>query len=957
MANRTDDQIFYPDYDSSNFGDIIDKYEFSSNSAGDKKSFIYQEPNQMLMRNFISKYTIYENVLLYNQLGTGKTCTSIAIAEGFKEYVNNMGKRIVVLVKNKNIQRNFMNELLSKCTNDDYLNDKQRDFYFGVNVPKTPQAQVKRTELVNKVHRFVNKSYSFLTYGTFVNRVLGARDFDLDPQGQKTKVKRVNGQIKRKPPKDVIRNLNNTVVIIDEAHNITNNDVYLALHQVLSRSFNFRVVLLTATPMSDNPKEMFELANLLNVNNPEAQLPIRNDLFRQSGETDDILVEKRQSRLINNRVLKGGVVTVTQKGMNVLSKVLHGKVSYLRANTDTNPKKNDKGKPLIKNRKGTTNVVYCAMSQFQYHTYLKALKLDVKDYSRYDLSAIQNIEAEENIQESTSVSKTSSLYKNSSDASTMAYPEKMFGKEGFTKIFEKASSGFRIKKEFSEVLTSKLGTYSTKLYKLLQNINNSQGNVFIYTNYVSFGGTSLVKQVLIENGYKDYRGKGDGNDYKSFFVFDESMNAETREKYRRIFNSPENKDGKLIKIIVGSPIIAEGITLKNVRQVHILEPSWNMSRINQIIGRAVRNYSHHDLAEEDRNVDIFKYVSVYVHPKSEDYKPRSSLETFFIDREKYILSEEKDRSNKRVERLLKEVSLDCEFMKLRNTMTSDAEEGTAYCDYQKCNFTCAIPSTKFGAIDKSTYNLYIEFFEKHDIYYIIALLRDMFKSYFVWNLDDIVSKVQEIEPLISRESIYSALGYVVENKTSFTDMYNRDGFILQKGQYYIFNDFDIDINSSLYSKILDFSVDKNKYNLQQFVVEKLNINMFDEDFDESGDKKKKEKVETDDTPLSNMDIKYNEQIIAKHQLFGTYRQRGTKEQQYGPKDDKFRIVDLRNSIDDEDKRKTISGMWIGSFKKPKLIEIAKYLKLKTNIKLEDHDKDQLGKLIETHMMTQKMVLK
>lgn len=91
--NNSDEYIFYPDTSSDNFSDILNKGEFILNKAGNKKSYLYQEPNQILLRNYISKPTVYENILLYHGLGVGKTCSSITIAEGFKEYINNMGKK------------------------------------------------------------------------------------------------------------------------------------------------------------------------------------------------------------------------------------------------------------------------------------------------------------------------------------------------------------------------------------------------------------------------------------------------------------------------------------------------------------------------------------------------------------------------------------------------------------------------------------------------------------------------------------------------------------------------------------------------------------------------------------------------------------------------------------------------------------------------------------------------
>ena len=703
MSSFNNDKHFYKDYSDPDFNKILEKQEFISNNANLKKQYLYQEPHQMLLRNFISKHTIYNNILLYNELGSGKTCSSITIAEGFKEYVNNMGNKMFVLIKNKNIEQNFKNELLSKCTGDEYTEN----------------------------NKTINKYYQFVTYGTFVNRVLGAKEFEKDEFGKNlNKVKKINGVIQRKRAKDEIKNLNNTVIIVDEAHNVTNNDIYIALYKVLSQSYNYRLILLTATPMYDNPKEIFEISNLLNSNDVELQLPIRNDLFK---DPNPFLI-KTQSEYINSNVLKGGIITITDLGKEALRKSLFGKVSYLKANIETNPMKIMSGAELLPKRVGTTNIVYCQMSDYQYRIYLQALSMDVKTDSKYDIStAIQNIESVENTQEILIASKSSSLYKNSSDASTMTYLNGEFGKEGFLKIFDKTKSGYKIKDQYKSVLTDKLKQYSNKLFKLLENIKkNETGNIFIYSNYVSYGGTSLVKQVLLNNGFVEYKSRrGVESHYLSFIVFDESTSSEMREAYRRIFNSPENKDGKIIRIIIGSPIISEGITLKGVRQVHILEPSWNMSRINQIIGRAVRNYSHFYLEPNERNVEIYKYVSVHYKNK-DDYLKSDNLALFFIDREKYILAEEKDRSNKIIERLLKEHSFDCELNKSRN-MTITGIKGSAECDYQECNYNCVvIPSKQEPTIDKSTYDMYLTFFDQFDIYYALDVIKKLFKEFFIY---------------------------------------------------------------------------------------------------------------------------------------------------------------------------------------------------------------------------------
>ena len=70
-------------------------------------------------------------------------------------------------------------------------------------------------------------------------------------------------------------------------------------------------------------------------------------------------------------------------------------------------------------------------------------------------------------------------------------------------------------------------------------------------------------------------------------------------------NSTENKDGGLIKVVIISKAGSEGIDFKNIRQIHILEPWYNLNRTGQIEGRGVRNNSHCNLPYEKENVMIF----------------------------------------------------------------------------------------------------------------------------------------------------------------------------------------------------------------------------------------------------------------------------------------------------------------------------------------------------------------
>jgi hypothetical protein len=329
----------------------------------------------------------------------------------------------------------------------------------------------------------------------------------------------------------------------------------------------------------------------------------------------------------------------------------------------------------------------------------------------------------------------------------------------------------------------------------------------------------------------------------------------------------------------------------------------------------------------------------------------------FIDIQKYTLSEEKDRSNKQVERLLKEIAIDCN---INTQKIPTGTAGTAGCDYTDCEYTCAIK--KSGALlDKSTYSMYIEFFERFDIEYTIRFIKDLFKIFFVWKIDDIIEKIQTKESTISKESIFTALNYLIENKSIIMDSYNRDGYIIQKGNLIIYNPSDKDIQSSIYSKMLDFDEDINKYSIIEYASKKLNTIK-----SKLKSKSKKETV----TIITDDIVEYNDLLIQnnKKHILGTYRDRGTKNTaKYGPITDKFRLIDLRvtdsNNIDDA--RKAITGMVITSFDKTKLSEICKFLKINNkkineylNIdkNIEKHDKNQLAKVIELYLLEKDLVL-
>lgn len=159
---------------------------------------------------------------------------------------------------------------------------------------------------------------------------------------------------------------------------------------------------------------------------------------------------------------------------------------------------------------------------------------------------------------------------------------------------------------------NEVSQYSCKMARLLTKLKNARGTVFIYSNFKDYGGIRSIMTLLEQHGYKNFDKEGEG--YKRFAIWSGDETSTYKDKILNIFNNKNNHMGTKIKILLGSPSIKEGVSLLRVRQVHILEPHWNMSRIQQIIGRAIRFCSHKDVKVNRRIVKVFLYLAVL--PKS-----------------------------------------------------------------------------------------------------------------------------------------------------------------------------------------------------------------------------------------------------------------------------------------------------------------------------------------------------
>ena len=139
--------------------------------------------------------------------------------------------------------------------------------------------------------------------------------------------------------------------------------------------------------------------------------------------------------------------------------------------------------------------------------------------------------------------------------------------------------------------------------------NHKKQISLVYSTFLDSGLLSFVKYLELNN-YTSYSDNSD-SEKLHYAIFSGQQTSEEKENIIKICNSEENKSGDLISILLISKSGAEGLDLKNVRSVHIMEPYWNYSLIEQIIARAVRYKSHELLPKEEQNVQTYIYLSDY----------------------------------------------------------------------------------------------------------------------------------------------------------------------------------------------------------------------------------------------------------------------------------------------------------------------------------------------------------
>ena len=259
----------------------------------------------------------------------------------------------------------------------------------------------------------------------------------------------------------------------------------------------------------------------------------------------------------------------------------------------------------------------------------------------------------------------------------------------------------RIRVETPHVLSMEydLSQYSPKFYELLQRLDKDPQMSLVYTRLRQAEGVALLTAAMDTNGWSELRlvrdpnssfwlcGKLQPDATKCYIVLRTEEDPECNRLLLHIFNNElsslpritlesltatfaddrtsatgadvTNVRGEMARAIIITASGAEGISLKNVRQVHMLESFWNHNRLDQVIGRALRAKSHSALPPEERHVSVYLYLTSFSDGQREDRLIMNDDKGLTSDQYIHGIALKKKQLTDQVLSLVKAASVDC----------------------------------------------------------------------------------------------------------------------------------------------------------------------------------------------------------------------------------------------------------------------------------------------------------
>lgn len=919
-------------FDTQYDGEIYDVKEYAKKMCDASFELL---PHQLFVKNFLSFQTPYNSLLLYHGLGTGKTCSSIGIAEEMRAYMNQTGiKQRIIVVAAPNVQANYRLQLFDERR----LYQKDGLWYidtcngntFLKEVNPTNLKDVSRDKLISQIKTIINQYYVFMGYVELANYI--RKKVIVEGTGFTSEEKR------KMELQNMRKFFNNRLVIIDEVHNIRlsedNKDDKTGklLMKLAKHCNNMRLLLLSATPMYNSYSEIIWLTNLMNANDKRGLIQI-NEVFDTNGNF------KKEKKNESGDVIEEG-------GEELLRRKLIGYVSYIRGENPYSfpyrvypdvfsPQRTfsepisaigsllKAGQALVGsdskqfklpttqlNRKSIEHplqnmpLYVSKIGSYQndaYNLVIRSMEKDIeKQAAEFDemdkfgfrrlqtpLEVLNIVYPSQLLDEQIKQGKLQQSESISEDDENQDPRGSMVGKRGMNsvmnyldesnkKVPRKFNFSYKpeVEKTYGRIFSpSELSKYSAKIHNICEIIKKSTGIILIYSQYID-GGVVPIALALEELGFTRFgtseytkplfetpptepldsltmkpKSQVSGEFHQAKYVMitgDKSYSPQNAQDIKEV-TSPSNKYGEKVKVVLISKAGSEGLDFKCIRQVHILEPWYNMNRIEQIIGRGVRNLSHCLLPFEERNVEIYMHASVL------DNSDEEATDVYI-----YRLAKKKAEQIGKVTRLMKETSVDCLLNVGQNNFTEEKLRSLAsnqnikiklsssdqeidfvigdkphshICDYmENCDFKCNNKSNKLVSSPRNE-NYSTPFLQTNNqklMKRIRDIYRDEKKGEHFYDLSELIELIN-VTKQYPIEQIYSALHSFVSNKNEFVvDKWGRRGNLINKGNIYAFQPIEItDENISVFERKVP--IDYKRTNLIMEIPKEFETNVQEEE--------------------------------------------------------------------------------------------------------------------------------
>jgi superfamily II DNA or RNA helicase len=761
--------------------------------------------HQRFVRDFLQFHSPYRGLLLFHQLGSGKTASSIAAAEGFVR--NN--KKVIVMVP-ASLQNNYRSEIMAHASVGrpkrkvwvevdlgvtDALNllDIDAKFAKKLGVTKTrpnkaivypgnmippnfPKLGVLRETLswdtLTDAEReqaklllayFIDKRYTFINY---------------NGMNSKAAIDRFNDAI------DTYRPL----VVIDEAHNfisrVLNGTTKVArdVYNKILYSRTAKVIMLTGTPVINHPYELAYALNLVRGRIPihvytvlsKGVMPtVASDVreaFRAASASDliDEVMLDREKRQIKIAMRQQAAANDAKQAETLVFDILHAtysvdkrvKIEDTYALPPDQEEFNqvfmdvtDPDNPVVKNmdifmRRIMGLVSYVkTVGESMFPTVLprtiEEIPMAGRQFQKYKAMRMDEIKLESNNKRNARgkpaagvFAKQGTVYRAFSRMMcNFVFPESInrpFPKDLKNVQKEIAEADDAVDEEVEEKTTtyeSKLvkvlaklrdngdaylnmddlqNNYSPKMAKIMGDIHGSTGKVLLYSQFRTVEGLGVMRLILEHEGFIEVMVEKKKNgewtivdpeevlkpkyDGKRFIVF--NPDREITQVLMQLYNfdmdglrnmpaslqpfCSDNLRGNFIKMIMITQSGAEGISLKCVRHVMIMEPFWNMVRIDQVIGRAVRANSHVKLPPDEQNVSVTVYTSVFTSEQSKDVTLNRQDGGITTDTHILEIAEKKNAIIQQFLNHLKQSAVDCRMQAKDNQILNNGMQCYAF---------------------------------------------------------------------------------------------------------------------------------------------------------------------------------------------------------------------------------------------------------------------------------------